>query len=70
MRNFGIVAIVLGILLFVYAGDQAKNQEALPDGLTPMESLNYPAGRWQFARYGALAFAGFGVLMTMFPKGR
>jgi hypothetical protein len=54
----------------VYAGDQAKNQEALPDGLTPMESLNYPAGRWQFARYGALAFAGFGVLMTMFPKGR
>ena len=64
------VAIVVGILFFVYAGDQVKNADPLPEGLTPMESLSYPSGRWQFARYGALAFAGFGVLMAMFPKGR
>ena len=70
MRNLGIIAIVAGILLFVYCGDQLKNQEPLPEGLTPMESLDYPAGRWEIARYGSLALAGVGVLMTMFPKGR
>jgi hypothetical protein len=70
MRNFGIIAIVLGIVLFVYCGDQLKKQEPLPEGLTPMESLDYPAGRWEIARYGSLAFAGFGVLLAMFPKGR
>jgi hypothetical protein len=70
MRNFGIVAFVLGVLLFIYAGDQEKGYEPVPAGETAFESLDYPAGRWQMARYGGAALAGLGVLMAMFPKGR
>jgi len=70
MRNFGIVALVLGILGFIYAGDQAKKYEPVPEGLTARESMSYPAGRWEVARYGMAAFAGFGLLMAFFPKGR
>jgi hypothetical protein len=70
MRNFGIVAFVLGVLLFIYAGDQEKGYESVPAGETAFESLDYPAGRWQMARYGGAALAGLGVLMAMFPKGR
>jgi hypothetical protein len=70
MRNFGILALVLGILGFVYAGDQASRQEPLPSGLTAVESLSYPAGRWEAARFALAGLAGFGVLMMMFPKGR
>jgi hypothetical protein len=70
MRTFGILAIVFGIFGFVYAGDQVKQHEPVPPGLTARESLEYPAGRWEIARYGAAALAGFGLLMAMFPKGR
>jgi hypothetical protein len=70
MRNFGIIALVAGVLLFVYAGDQEGQYEPVPPGLTAMESLEYPAGRWQIARYGAAGFAGLGFLMALFPKGR
>jgi hypothetical protein len=70
MRTFGILAIVLGILGFVYAGDQMKKYDPVPPGLTALESLDYPAGRWEITRYGAAALAGFGLLMAMFPKGR
>jgi hypothetical protein len=70
MRNFGILALVLGILGFVYAGDQLKKQEPVPEGMTPMESMSHPAGRWEVARYGLAAIAGFGLLNAFFPKGR
>jgi hypothetical protein len=70
MRNLGILALVLGILGFVYAGDQLKGLEPVPEGMTAMESVSYPAGRWELARYGLAALAGFGLLMTFFPKGR
>jgi hypothetical protein len=70
MRNFGIIALVLGILGFFYASDREGLYEPVPPGLTAFESLDYPAGRWQIARYAAAAFAGFGLLMAMYPKGR
>lgn len=70
MRNFGVLALVLGILGFIYAGDQAKQSEPLPEGLTATESMDYPAGRWEVARYALAGLAGIGLLMTFFPKGR
>ena len=70
MRNIGILALVLGIFGFIYAGDQLKGLEPVPQGLTALESIEYPRARWETARYGAAALAGFGLLMAMFPKGR
>lgn len=70
MRNFGILALVLGIFGFIYTGDQLTGLEPVPEGLTALESLEYPRARWETARYGAAALAGFGLLMAMFPKGR
>ncbi|HVQ27932.1 MAG TPA: hypothetical protein VMV21_00015 [Vicinamibacteria bacterium] len=70
MRNFGIIVLVLGIFGYFYAGGQEGQYEPVPDGLSVQESLRYPAGRWQVARYGSAMLAGFGLLMGMFPKGR
>jgi hypothetical protein len=70
MRNFGAVLLLLGILGFFYASSRLSEVEPLPPGLSVAESLRAPAGRWEMARYGAAAAAGFGLLMAMFPKGR
>ena len=70
MRSFGAVFLLLGILGFFYASSQLEEVAPLPEGLTIGESLRAPAGRWQMARYGCAAVAGFGLLMAMFPKGR
>jgi hypothetical protein len=70
MRNFGGVLLVLGILAFFYASSRLEEVEPLPDGLSISESVKEPAGRWEMARYGSAALAGFGLLMAMFPKGR
>ena len=70
MRNFGIIVLVLGVFGFFYASGQEGQYEPVPDGLTVRESLSYPAGRWQIARYGSAVIAGFGLFMGMFPKGR
>jgi hypothetical protein len=42
----------------------------LASGLSVGESLEQPVGRWEMARYGCAAAAGFGLLMAIFPKGR
>jgi hypothetical protein len=70
MRNLGILALVVGILGFLYAGDRAQQEEPMPPGLTATESLSYPAGRWEMARFGLAGLAGLGLLLAMFPKGR
>jgi len=70
MRNFGAVLLALGILGFLYSSSQLDAVEPLPAGLTVSEGLKLPAGRWEMARYGCAAAAGFGLLMVLFPKGR
>jgi hypothetical protein len=70
MRNLGGVLLVLGLLAFFYTSSRVEEAEPLPEGLSISESLNEPAGRWEMARYGSAALAGFGLLMAMFPKGR
>jgi hypothetical protein len=70
MRNFGGVMMVLGILGFFYASGQMDKYPAVPEGLSISESMAYPAGKWDVARYASAAVAGFGLLMAFFPKGR
>jgi hypothetical protein len=70
MRNVGGILLVLGILGFFYASSRLSAVEPLPEGLSISDSLKQPAGRWELARYGCAAVAGFGLLMAMFPKGR
>ena len=70
MRNFGAILLLLGILGFFYASSRLDEVEPLPEGLSVSEGLKEPAGRWEMARYGCGAAAGFGLLMAMFPKGR
>ncbi|HYN03111.1 MAG TPA: hypothetical protein VE359_11745 [Vicinamibacteria bacterium] len=70
MRNFGAVLVLLGILGFFYATSRLGEAAPLPEGISVTEGLDQPAGRWEMARYGCAAVAGFGLLMAMFPKGR
>ncbi len=70
MRNFGLILLVAGILSFFYVSSRLDDLEPLSEGLSVTESLKEPAGRWQMARYVCAGLAGFGLLMTLFPKGR
>jgi hypothetical protein len=70
MRNLGGILLLLGVLGFFYASSQLSDLEPVPQGLGIREGLAYPAGRWEMARYGCAAAAGFGLLMALFPKGR
>lgn len=70
MRNFGAILLLLGVLGFFYASAQLEGLGPVPQGLGVQESLRYPAGRWDLARYGCAGAAGFGLLMLLFPKGR
>ncbi len=70
MRNFGGILLLLGVLGFFYASSQLGKYEPVPAGLGVGESLQYPAGRWEMARYGCGGAAVVGLLMALFPKGR
>jgi hypothetical protein len=70
MRNLGAILMLAGILGFFYCSDRLSRVEPLPEGLSVSEGLERPAGRWEMARYGCAAAAGFGLLMAFFPKGR
>jgi hypothetical protein len=70
MRNFGGILLLLGVLGFFYASARLSDLAPVPSGLGVSESLEYPAGRWELARYGCAIVGGFGLLMALFPKGR
>jgi len=70
MRNFGAILLLLGIVGFLYSSSRLSETAALPPGVSIDESLSQPAGRWEVARYACAAAAGFGLLTTLFPKGR
>jgi hypothetical protein len=65
-----LILLLLGVLGFFYSSSQLDQQEPLPEGTSVAEGLQRPAGRWEMARYGCAAVAGFGLLMGLFPKGR
>ena len=70
MRNFGLIAILVGIIGFFYASDQLSHHDPVPPDTGIVRSLKYPAGKWQTAQYAAAFVGFFGGLMAMFPKGR
>jgi len=70
MRNTGIVLLLVGILGFFYCTGRKQEEAPLPDGLSIHESWDYPAGKWEVARYACALVGGFGLLMSFFPKGR
>lgn len=70
MRNFGGVLLLLGALGFFVATQQLEEAAPVPAGLSLRETLEYPAGRWELARFGCALSAGVGVLLALFPKGR
>jgi hypothetical protein len=70
MRNFGGILMVVGVAGFLYCSSQLSTLEPVPEGLTAVESLDHPAGRYEIGRWASACAAGFGFLMAMFPKGR
>jgi hypothetical protein len=70
MRNFGGVLLLLGALGFFYFSARLSNQEPLPPGLSVSDSLRYPAGRAEVARYASALVGGIGFILALFPKGR
>jgi hypothetical protein len=70
MRNFGATLLILGIGGFLYCSNKLESLPPLASGMSVSDSLQQPAGRWDMARYGCAAGAGFGLLMALFPKGR
>ena len=70
MRNVGGILLLLGLLGFFYAGSKLDQLEPVPEGLSIRESLQYPSGRWEIARYAIAAVAGMGLLLLLVPKGR
>jgi hypothetical protein len=70
MRTFGALLLLLGIVGFLYCSSRLSEAPPLAAGLSVDESLSQAAGRWEMARYASGAAAAFGLLMTLFPKGR
>lgn len=70
MRNFGGILLLAGIIGFFYCGSEMSKYEPVPEGKTAVESLGYPAGRYEVGRWASACAAGFGFLLAMFPKGR
>lgn len=70
MRNFGAILLIVGIGGFVYCSDRLSDLPPLAEGLSVSESLEEPAGQWEMGRYVSAGVVGFGLLMTLFPKGR
>ena len=70
MRAFGGVLVLVGILGFIYTGDQLAKYEPLSSERTLRESVNHPAGRWEIAHYGAALVGAVGLLLALYPKGR
>jgi hypothetical protein len=70
MRNFGGFMVVLGIVGFLYCSSQLSKMGEVPEGKSISESLEYDVGRYEVARYVCAGIGAFGLLMTLFPKGR
>jgi hypothetical protein len=70
MRGFGGLCLLAGIVLFFYAGDQRDRYDPVPPDTSVVDSVHYPAGQWELARYGGALIAATGLLFALYPKGR
>lgn len=70
MRTFGGVLVLVGLFGFYYCSTRLTAAGPVPEGKSISQSLEYEAGKWEIARYGAAIVGAFGLLMSFFPKGR
>jgi hypothetical protein len=70
MRNMGGMLLLVGALGFFYCTARLSELDPVPAGRSISESLQYTAGRFEVARYGALLAGGLGLILALFPKGR
>jgi hypothetical protein len=70
MRKYAMIALLGGILGFLYTSAKLSEAEAMPPDVRLTEYTRYEAGRWELLRYACAAVGGIGVLFAMFPQGR
>lgn len=70
MRNFGALLLLLCTVGFFYASSKLSEVEPLPSDIGVRQSLDYPAGRWEMARFGFAAGAGIGLVLALFVRDR
>jgi hypothetical protein len=70
MRNLGGIALLVGILGFLYSSSRLTEAPPTSEAASITEELRESGGRWELARYGSAAVGAFGLLMLVFPKGR
>jgi hypothetical protein len=70
MRNIGGLLLLVGAVAFFYCSARLSNLEPVPAGKSITESLEYTAGRFEVARYGAALAGAMGLILALFPKGR
>ena len=70
MRNFGIVLLCGGALLFFFCTTQLSDLPAVPDGTGLGDYFQYEAGKYELARYAAAMMGLIGAVFALFPKGR
>lgn len=70
MRSLGALLVFAGIFGYVYAADQLALAGTVPEGLSLSQAWEYPAARWDTARYGAALAGVMGVILALWPKGR
>jgi len=70
MRTLGLLLLAGGVLGFVYSSEQLGKLPPVPEGLSLQSSFDYPAGKWEVAKYAAAGAGLIGILFIMYPKGR
>jgi len=70
VRNFGIILLCGGALLFFFCTTQMADLPAVPDGASLVDYFQYEAGRYELGRYAAAMLGLIGAILAMFPKGR
>lgn len=69
MRSLGLILLLAGVLFFFYCSTQMSSLEPVPEGTALGRYLEYEAGKWELARYGAAILALIGAILSFFPKG-
>ncbi len=70
MRQWGAFFILVGVIGFFYCSDRASKEPPVPEGLTVLETLHEPAGRWLVGRYVCACLSAGGAVVLLFGRSR
>ena len=68
MKQWGALAVLLGVIGFFYCSDRASKAPPLPEGLTVVETLRQPAGPWVMGRYACACLSAAGAVLLLFTR--